>query len=235
VSLNYQSHAFPTVNAFHAFTECVDIATRRDNYNTLRSSPFRVAYPRYLLAFFASPLWNETAMHAHCPLVPFYLSLSFALCLFSRLFILRFSLFRRENSCSPPSCTTEAECVRHSNPLSFPPSLFRWFFFLSLASSVQIPPRLLLPALSHLLHCHPFPTFCSLTNRAAREYIFYRHSWWPPHICANLPAGLPLACLGQARPLQTRAIPDLPRLNLRCLSYSLQLQSHTIWMHRRNN
>ena len=28
----------------------------------------------------------------------------------------------------------------------------------------------------------------SLTNRAAREYIFYRHSWWPPRICANLSA-----------------------------------------------
>lgn len=83
------------------------------------------------------------------------------------------------------------------------------------------PPRLLLPALSHLLHCHPFPTFCSLTNRAAREYIFYRHSWWPPHICANLPVGLPLARLGQARPLRTRAIPDLPRLTLRCLSLTL--------------
>lgn len=173
--LNYQLHAFPTVNALHAFTGCVAIATRRDNYNAPWSSPFCVAYPRYLLAFFAStPLRNETAMHAHCPLVPFYLSLSFALCLFSRLFTSRFSLF--QNSFSPPSCSTEAECARRSNPLPFPPSLFRWFFFLSLPSSVRTPPRLHLPALSHLLHCHPFPTFCSLTNRAAREYIFYRHS-----------------------------------------------------------
>jgi len=110
----------------------------KEQLYALRSSPLRVAYPRYLLAFFAStPLWNETAMHAHCPLVPFYLSLSFVI--------------------SPPSYSTEAEC--RSNPLPFPPSLFRWFFFLSLASSSNptSPPSTssfssaTLPSLPHLL------------------------------------------------------------------------------------
>lgn len=134
-----------------------------------------------------------------------------------------------------PPAQPKLNALAVPTPLPFAPSLFRRFFFLSLTQSARTPLRLLLPALSHLLHCHPFPTFCSLTNRAAREYIFYRHSWWPPHICANLPAGLPLACLGQARPLRTRAIPDLPRLTLRCFSYSLQLQSHTIQMRRKNN
>jgi len=80
--------------------------------------------------------------------------------------------------------------------IPFPPPFFSFptvFLPLPCSKRSNAPPCLSLPALSHLLHCHPFPTFCSLTNRAAREYIFYRHSWWPPHICANLPAGLPLA------------------------------------------
>lgn len=53
------------------------ISTRRDNYNASRSSLFRIAYRRYLLAFFAftSP-WNETAMPCTLPARPFLSSSS---------------------------------------------------------------------------------------------------------------------------------------------------------------
>lgn len=133
-------------------------------------------------------------MHAHCPLIRFFLFLLRVHFVPSHSLTLCFSLFRARSS--SPVCSSEAECVRRSSPPSSPLLLFSDGFSSSpSASNARTPLRFSLPALSHLLHCHPFPTFCSLTNRAAREYIFYRHSWWPPHICANLP-GLALACLG---------------------------------------
>lgn len=98
-------------------------------------------------------------MHAHCPLVPLYLSLSFAPCLFSRLFTSRFSLFR---SCSSPlSCAAEAECARRRSNPSSPPSFSFPTVFLPLPrpkrSNPTSPPptssfsSATLPSLPHLL------------------------------------------------------------------------------------
>lgn len=165
--LNYQRHAFPTVNALHAFTGCVAIATRRDNYNAPWSSPFCVAYPRYLLAFFAStPLRNETAMHAHCPLVPFYLSLSLALCLFSRLFnltllplskLLLSSLLPRPklNALAVPTLFPSLLLFSDGfssspSPQAFEPHLASTYqLFLICYTAIPSPPSVLLPTGPH--------------------------------------------------------------------------------------
>lgn len=96
-------------------------------------------------------------MHAHCSLVPFYLSLSFALCLFSRLLTSRFSLFQNSSS---PSCSTEAECARRSNPSSLRSFSFPTVFLPlphSKRSNPTSPPptssfsSATLPSLPHLL------------------------------------------------------------------------------------
>lgn len=89
---------FSTINAAGTFAGMYTRYTKR-HYNAPGSSLFRIAYTldtfSPLFFFFASiPPWNETAMHAHCPLArPFHLSFSFTRSLSSLLALtLRFSL-----------------------------------------------------------------------------------------------------------------------------------------------
>lgn len=142
-------------------------------------------------------------------------SLFHALLLFLCSLTLYFSLFRHP---SPSFRSSKAGYAHHVSPPlpSLPNSLFRRFFFPSPIPNAWTSPRLALPALSHLLHCYPFP-FCSFTNRAAREYIFYRHSWWPPCICTNLPARATSSLPQAGSPLSSRSNTGSVQLTLLCL------------------
>lgn len=171
--------------------------------------------PLRLFCLYSAVKWKRDASTL-AALVPFSLSL---------FFTLSFSSFARSPCTSPSSDTLLLPSVHpkldtlttfHPPLPSLPNSLFRRFFFPSPIPNAWTSPRLALPALSHLLHCYPFP-FCSFTNRAAREYIFYRHSWWPPRICTNLPARATSSLPQAGSPLSSRSNTGSVQLTLLCL------------------
>lgn len=98
-------------------------------------------------------------MHAHCPLVPFRLSLSFALCLLSRLFTSRFSLFRNRSLPSHPA-QPKLNALAVPTPLRPPSFSFPTVFLplprLKRSNPTSPPPTssfssATLPSLPHLL------------------------------------------------------------------------------------
>ena len=125
-------------------------------------------------------LWNGTAVHAATALsLSLFLSRSIStLWKYHHPFLSTTAPLPPSNV--DPSSEVEALCCS-----SHPGSLFLRFFS---PSDSRRPSLLSLPATSFSSAAAIPAPVASLTNRAAREYIFYRHSWWPPRICANLSA-----------------------------------------------